>query len=292
MDEGATVGGEPVRWIDDIPRLQARARGDSPAIVQGGTCWSYAQWDATIDRAAAALGARGVAGGDRVAIVGENGLVLATLVHAASRLRAWPMVLNARLSARELDAILVHAGPRIVAFAVDVSAEAAAHAARLAAVPARLGALPEIALRAHAAVAREPVADDPAIDVGALIYTSGTTGAPKGVMLTHANLLHVAHWSGIWRRLDCADRVFGALPISHVFGLASVFLGSTLAGACLHLVPRFDPAAALALAERERLTVFQGVPAMFARLLEHVRASGARPDFASLRAILQAVRLS
>jgi long-chain acyl-CoA synthetase len=143
--------------------------------------------------------------------------------------------------------------------------------------------LPPLAVGATRDAEPEPVSDDPKHEIGALIYTSGTTGAPKGVMLTHANLLHVAHWSGALRGMTDTDRVLAALPISHVFGLASVFLASTLYGATVHLVARFDPQATLALVARERVTVFQGVPAMFARLLEHVRATTERPSLQSLR---------
>jgi acyl-CoA synthetase (AMP-forming)/AMP-acid ligase II len=257
-----------VRLIHDIPALQAEARPDAPALAQGETRWSYGAWQAAIEAAAARLAEARVRPGDRLAIVGENGLVTATLIHAASRIGAWPVVLNARLSEREIDGILEHSGARRAAFAADVSPDAARQAARIGTEEVRWGPLPPFRLSSLRNADPEPVAGDPAVDVAAMIYTSGTTGAPKGVMLTHRNLLHVARWSGRLRGLNPADRVFGALPISHVFGLASVFLGSTLYGGELHLVPRFDPKAALAMLARERLTVFQGVPAMFARLLE------------------------
>ncbi|MFX8681239.1 AMP-binding protein, partial [Acinetobacter baumannii] len=76
------------------------------------------------------------------------------------------------------------------------------------------------------------------------------------------------------RRLDADDRVLGVLPISHIFGFASVFLGTLYHGGCLYLLPRFDPAEVLDLVARQRLTVLQGVPAMFARLLEHLKLQG------------------
>ncbi|MBL8700850.1 MAG: AMP-binding protein [Alphaproteobacteria bacterium] len=260
-----------------MPRLQARFHPDAPALVQDATRWSNRDWEDAVALAARELAARGLRAGDRLAIIAENGLVLATLVHAASRLAAWPVILNARLTAREIDAILAHCVARLVACAVDVSGDAERHATRLEARTTRWGAIPEFTLTDARDAAPESVSGDPARDVGAVIYTSGTTGMPKGVLLTHRNLLHVAHWSGALRRLRTTDRVFGGLPISHVFGLASVFLASTLNGACLHLVARFDPAAALALIAREGLTVFQGVPQMFARMLERAVPDGIGP---------------
>jgi long-chain acyl-CoA synthetase len=104
--------------------------------------------------------------------------------------------------------------------------------------------------------------------VAALIYTTGTTGHPKGVMLTHRNLLFIAAVSSTLRGLTPADRAYGVLPISHVYGLASVMLGTLYAGACVCLAPRFSATAMLRAIVHERLTILQGVPAMYARLLE------------------------
>jgi acyl-CoA synthetase (AMP-forming)/AMP-acid ligase II len=75
-----------------------------------------------------------------------------------------------------------------------------------------------------------------------------------------------------------ADRAWGVLPISHVYGLTSVMLGTLSAGACLHLAPRFTPEAMLAAIRDDGLSIVQGVPAMYARLLEHV---GDMPPLAS-----------
>ena len=124
--------------------------------------------------------------------------------------------------------------------------------------------------------------------VAALIYTSGTTGNPKGVMLTHRNLLYIAKLSSTLRRLGPGDRVYGVLPISHVYGLASVCLGTLYAGACLQLEPRYSPRSDAARAGAGRASrVVQGVPAMYAKLLDRVRertASSPRRGCASLYA--------
>jgi acyl-CoA synthetase (AMP-forming)/AMP-acid ligase II len=274
--------GDP-RWIDEIPAVQAALRPDAPALAQGDVRWSYAQWEAAVATACEALADEGLRAGDRMMIVGENGLVVATLIHAVARVRAWPMVVNARLSAREIDAIAAHAEPRLIACASDVSPDAAAHAARLGANPVAWGSLPPFALTPTRKAMTEPVEDDPKRQVGALIYTSGTTGAPKGVMLSHASVLHVAKHSGRLRRLAPGERVYGALPVSHIFGLASVFLGTVYYGSFLALVPRFEPAAALAMLRDEKLTVFQGVPAMFAKMLEHAEATGSAIEAPALR---------
>jgi len=112
--------------------------------------------------------------------------------------------------------------------------------------------------------------------IAALIYTTGTTGNPKGVMLTHRNLLFIAAVSSTLRGLTPADRAWGVLPITHVYGLASVMLGTLYAGACLYLCPRFTPDALLKAIRDDRLTILQGVPAMYARLLETLGGAGTR----------------
>ena len=93
-------------------------------------------------------------------------------------------------------------------------------------------------------------------------------------MLTHANLLFIARNSRELRHLTPADRVYGLLPLSHVYGMASVCLGSLMAGTSLHLQARFVPAASAAFIRDQALTVCQGVPAMWAKLVEHLRAQG------------------
>jgi acyl-CoA synthetase (AMP-forming)/AMP-acid ligase II len=104
-------------------------------------------------------------------------------------------------------------------------------------------------------------------------------------MLTHRNLLFVAAVSGAQRSLASSDRVYGVLPISHVYGLASVMLATLRAGACLQLAPRFAPQALLDALRRDGVTMLQGVPAMYARLLDTCRKSGAAPDASRLRFI-------
>jgi long-chain acyl-CoA synthetase len=267
---------EPPRRLDAIASQLASQRAGAIVVEDASVALTGAGIETAVDAAAELLRARGIRPGDRVVVINENSVSLAVLVFALSRLGAWPVLVNARLSAAEIDAIAEHCSARAFACTMAASPDANDHARRLGAGEIILGDVGEVALSGVRASAPEPMTGG-GDDVAALIYTSGTTGTPKGVMLSHDNLLFVARTSGALRRLSPDDRVYGVLPISHVFGLASVFLGSLYHGARLRHVPRFEPEAlADALAAGE-VAVLQGVPAMYARMLALAGERGGCP---------------
>jgi acyl-CoA synthetase (AMP-forming)/AMP-acid ligase II len=201
---------------------------------------------------------------------------------------AWPVLANARLSDREIDDIRDHSGARRVIYMTSVSPQATKHAKRHGAIIGEQAGLGPIGFGPlNEKVEPEPIDRDSAHRVAALIYTSGTTGLPKGVVLTHRNLLFIAAVSAQIRSLTQDDRLYGVLPMSHAVGLSVVLLGSLLSGATLYLAPRFDPVAALAALERDRLTIVLGVPAMFALLVDYAKTKGLRGPlkFPALRII-------
>ena len=268
------------RRIEDIARAWRASAPSAPALRDAARAWSWGELGVAIDAAAAELGALGVGPCDRVLLVAENCAQVPALVFAAASLGAWPAVVNARLSAPELDAVAGHADPRVVLYTEAASPEAASHARRHGAKAAALDGVSRSAPRAPALPG-----EDHAGEVAALVYTTGTTGTPKGVMLTHAGLLHVARCAVRLRALTPRDRVFGVLPMSHVYGLASMGLGSLMAGAPIHLRARFAPQDLEDALAAEGITVCQGVPAMYTRYLDHLAARGRRHAAPALRAI-------
>lgn len=280
----ALLAGLPQR-ISDIPRRWAKSAPDSVALCEGGVKLTYHQLTAAVDAAAGVLRQNGVRPGDRLMIVAENCIALIVLIFAAAQADAWAVNVNARLAPRELDAIRDHSGARRLVYTTSASAEAAAHARRHGAASVVLPGVGEIAMGdLNEACRPEAVEAESKDRVAALIYTTGTTGNPKGVMLTHRNLLFIAAMSSHVRRLIPQDRVYGVLPVTHVFGLASVALGTLYAGATLYLVARFLPRAVVQALRYEGITILQGVPAMYARLLEYDYANWS-PKQSALRFI-------
>ncbi len=259
----------PPRRIHELLDPWVLSQPQAPAVRDAHATLGYAALDQHGQDVAAVLQAAGVRPGDRVLLVGENSVALCVLVLALSRLQAWPAIVNARLSPREIDEFIAHSGARRVLYTAHVSTDAARHAERHGAVAVDWPGLRGVLLGPLAeGVQPEPCADDPAEQVAAMIYTSGTSGAPKGVMLSHANLLFAAQTLRTQRRFGPGDLLYGVLPMAHVVGLSIQFLGSMASGAALLLEPRFSPQALVDALQAQGATVFMGVPAMFARLLE------------------------
>ena len=266
-----------------VEEAAGRGAATKAALVdETGASLSYADLEARIATGARSLQSAGLERGQRMVLVGENSADMVVLLLAAMRAGAWAVPLNARMSAGEIDAIISHCEPRLAYFASRSSAEATAHAERLRAVAFEGDGLAQgrMARFDSDGVAPEPGEDGSDRDVAAMIYTSGSTGAPKGVMLTHANLDFVTRASLEQQVLRDDDAVFHALPISHSFGLVSALLCGLRAGATLHLVTRFSAEKLAHAITDTGITVFQGVPAMYARLHEWAQQTGAvlRPN--------------
>ncbi|MGA2420091.1 MAG: AMP-binding protein [Candidatus Acidiferrum sp.] len=264
----------PLR-ISDVATPWAERSPERLALVETSGAWTYAQLEAAIARAETWVKDAKVRPGDRVMMVSENCRAFVAMFLALARYGAWPVLVNARLSARELDEIREHCGARLVLYTTTVSPQAREHAKRHGAPVSDIPELGPMGVGAiNDRVVPEPLDSSVADNVAAMIYTSGTTGLPKGVMLTHRGLLFVADVSAKIRSLTPDDRLYGILPMSHAVGLSVVLLGALHSGTTLYLSPRFDPVAALATIDKERLTVVLGAPAMFSLLLEYTKMKG------------------
>ena len=263
----------------------ARA-GERPALRDADRALSYAALDERCARAAGALRARGLARGERVALLLGNRSATLEAVLAAARLGAIAVPLNTRLAAPEIAEQLDDCRPAVLLHeaALQPLADAACAGARRP--PARLAAPDawEAALAAAAPV-RElaPVSpDDPMI----LMYTSGTTGVPKGALLPHRKTLYNSRNAGAFFGLTREDRVLVVVPLFHSFGLSILSLPTLWAGGEVVLQPRFDPSAVWRAVADQRITFLGGVPTMFSALLEAFDRE--RPDVSSVRFLFTA----
>ena len=292
----------PERISSPLFRWQQQ-RPDAVAVRDhmGNVC-TFAQLAERVQQCMGMFREQGVRGGDRVLLINENCVALAVCILALSELDAVSVVVNARLAAPEIARISTHCEPRLTLCFLGSSAaqthwqtlSQGANAKELnlweRALPAidalnidsqgaRIGVLPAPELPAA-----EPIADSIQNRICVMIYTTGTTGDPKGVMLTHRNILFVSAITSVLRGMTAEDRIYAVLPISHVFGLSAVLLASLYVGAELVLADRFDAARTLQTFTEQHITGMFGVPTMFAKLIEHARAQGLGPtDMPKLR---------
>ncbi len=277
--------------LGDLPRRTAHRFPAKTAIVDGSTRLSFAELDAVVDRAAAALAATGLVPGDRLALLSHNCWQFAVLNFAAARVGVVLVPVNFMLGGDEVAYILDHSGA--TAFVVEdalVPVGERALAASSGSVRTRAvvrlagGDLPDGWTDVQTWFDHDgtppsvPVADD---DPVRLMFTSGTESRPKGAILTSRALL--------WQYVSCAldgsmsadDVDLHTLPLYHCAQL-DCFLGvDVYLGATSIILPGPDPAAILRTIEAERVTKFFAPPTVWIALLRSPELATA--DVSSLR---------
>lgn len=256
MSSGHETTDLPGLWRASAERVPER-----DALVGPSERWTYARADAWIEAAALVLRARGVGPGTKVALYfpGEVAFVLAWF--AVLRAGGVACPLNPDVTPRELAQMLAVVEPDL-SLVGDLPTELAA---RLASdVPAMR--ILDGELVPGDAVATEPPAEPELSDVAAILSTSGTTGLPKAAMLTHANFLSNVRALAAQKRWEDHEVFGNPLPVFHVYGITVMTLLPLSLGATLVRIPRPTPEAGLAAIDRERITSFASVPAVFAML--------------------------
>jgi long-chain acyl-CoA synthetase len=184
------------------------------------------------------------------------------------RLGAVVVPMNVLLSKRETGYYLKDPGAKVL-FAWHGFAEAAQAGAEEAGAECILVEPGKFEQLLAGAEAREGVEDRAGDDTAVILYTSGTTGSPKGAELTHANLMRNTEIAAGLFDIGQQDTILGALPLFHSFGQTCGLNAAVKAGARLSLIPRFEPGKALEILQRDKVTVFEGVPTMYGALLNH-----------------------
>jgi len=248
---------------------------DRPALRMDDLVLTYAQLREAAGRMSTLLASAGIEPGDRVGLMLPNVPAFPIAFYGALAAGAVVVPMNPMLKSREVGYYLSDSGARVVLAWHAAAGEAAKGAADAGAQTIAV-ATPDLAgLLAEHAPATEQAGrgnDDDAV----ILYTSGTTGKPKGAELTHANLVRNAELTAQTLLQNNPDDVMmGCLPLFHVFGLTCGLNATVAAAGTLTLLPRFDPAKALEIIQRDKVTIFEGVPTMYAAILHHPEADPA-----------------
>ncbi len=254
---------------------------DEIAVKLDDAAFNYGLLDNASQRVSAMLKSKGVGPGDRVGVMLPNVPYFPAVYYGVLRAGAVVVPMNVLLKGREVGFYLSDPEVKLL-FAWHGFMEAAEAGAREAGdveiVPVKPGEI-EGLIFAH-----EP---DPDVyecagdETAVILYTSGTTGRPKGAELTHDNLSNNVRAAVDLFGLGVGDVIFGGLPLFHSFGQTCTMNAAISCGACVTLLPRFDPGKALEIVERDGCTVFEGVPTMYGALLNH--AGRETCDVSSLR---------
>src|SRR3954447_7702626 len=257
----------------------AARHGDRMALKLDDATLTYAALDEAASRVAGLLRERGVQPGDRVGLMLPNVPYFPVIYYGILRAGGVVVPMNVLLKGREVNFYLSDPGAKHL-FAWHDFAAAAQDGAEQASAEAVIVAPGEFERLLEQAPSTPENAEREGDDTAVILYTSGTTGTPKGAELTHENLCRNAEVTA--RTLVKAteeDVILGALPLFHAFGQTCAMNVAVIAGACLTLIPRFQPGKALEIIKRDGVTAFEGVPTMYHGML----AAAGDHDVSTLR---------
>ena len=269
----------------------ARERGAKPAIIDGpsGRTLTYGELERSVRSLAAGLAARGFRRGDTLCVCMPNGPEFPVVFHGALAAGGRCTTANPLYTAGELAHQLAETGARVLVAApafAEVAQEAAASAGcelYVAGETAQAQPLSELFGDPDAA---PRTAIQPAEDTAAILYSGGTTGLPKGVMLSHRNLVANLARAVPAFGLTSDDVVLAVLPFFHVYGLNVILSQALVTGATVVSMPRYDFLQHLDILERYRITRGYVVPPIAMALANDPAVDGR--DLSALRHLLSA----
>jgi long-chain acyl-CoA synthetase len=242
------------------------------ALARDGRLLTFRELGTRVEGIAATLTSRGLGVGDRLALLLPNGPDYIELIYACSMLGVIAVPLNTRLSTKEIDGVLEDARPHGIVRHSSL-------------------AVPEVQLSWQQVIDKQPlpittdavpnIFYDPEAVLG-LIYTSGTTGKPKGVMVTHSNILADVHNFNYWMRYTEGGTYLHAAPIFHIADFPSMFAAPAFAASQI-TIPKFSAQIFCETVEREHVTHTVLVPTMINLFTQFLDAT--KYDLSSLQVL-------
>lgn len=263
------------------------------AVIYEDRVYTYAEYNARVNRAAHALAGLGVEFGDHVAILGRNSVEYLELCHASAKIGAVFGTINWRLAPREISFIVTDGDSKVLVIEAGFQDTVARVLDELAGVTLVVfdgevtlsGALRYEDLVAAASDA-EPAAEVGGDDEALIMYTSGTTGLPKGAVLTHGNVCWDAVSYLTYAPPMPYDCLLVGMPMNHVSGLHIQTTSFLIRGLPLVVMRQWDPAEACRLIQHHRVTVATILVTPLQQLLDYPELGGY--DLSSLRLVLSA----
>ena len=268
----------------------ARQHGSKAAIILGEQRLSYAELDATSNKVANALIKLGVEKGDRVAILLPNSLEFVATYFGVIKTGAIAVPLNTRYKVDELSSLFDNSQPKVLLTESPFLEPLVPALPRFKSIEHIIDVrsrddiqfLSYREILTTSSAQRVEVELEPE-DIAHIAYTSGPSGRPKGVMLSHQSLTtEVAVAANGCQQTDKDVAMLIALPLHHVLGLVVVLLNSISKGSTVVMLPGLSISSLLEIIEREKVTIFMGVPYIFI-LAVNMAEEGVKYDLSSLR---------
>jgi len=266
----------PISDVTSYVFADAASRADKPALIDGpsGRTITYSELERSVGALAAGLAERGFGLGDTLGIYMPNVPEYAIAFHGAASAGGRATTVNPLYTANELAHQLEDSGAKLL-LTVAPFLEAALEAAERAGIGEQVYVLGEAeGARSFAELLGDPeeapeVEIDPENDLAVLPYSSGTTGLPKGVMLTHQNLVSNMVQLQDSFAIDESDVLVGCLPFFHIYGMTVIMNQGLRSGVTIVTMPRFDLDQFLGLIEEHGITRAYVVPPIALALAKH-----------------------
>ncbi len=248
--------------------------GQNEALFDLKRAVTYSQLKSDVDKFAVALTKRGINKGDRVAVSLPNWYETVVIFFAVAKIGAILVPFNPKYKAHEVNHILKNSEPKVIIVSEEFNHNFGLKEVLFLVeevITVRFcweGLLSFHEIMDEESVYQDEVPIDVDQDVFCILYTSGTTGVPKGVMVTHRSVVQSANTMGVELLVSEKDVLILPAPLFHIFGMAVNLFCAAFTGSRIVLLEKFQPTEMLRLIEQEKVTILNGVPTMFIKLLE------------------------